>query len=97
MQAAEDAEIRRQLEEGPTLFGTGWRCVDSLEEVDGEFESDEEEVGGHFSAATVSDPRPQEYIVMDLGTAMDARTLQTEATYQLIVILGMRMGADYGY
>lgn len=28
---------------------------------------------------------PQEYVVMDLGTAMDARTLQTEATYQLIV------------
>lgn len=53
MQAAEDAEIRRQLEEGPTLFGSGWRCVDSLEEVDGEFESDEEEVRGHFSAATV--------------------------------------------
>lgn len=42
--SASDADIRRQLETGSTLFSSGWRCVDSLEDVDGDYESEEEEV-----------------------------------------------------
>lgn len=44
MQPADDSEIFRQLREGSTLFGPGWRWVDSFEEVDDDLEDDEEEV-----------------------------------------------------
>ncbi|WOO76831.1 uncharacterized protein LOC62_01G000446 [Vanrija pseudolonga] len=60
--------LTKTLESGRTLLGTGWKTVESFDDIDDdEYEEDEEE-----------------YVVMDLGTAMDGRTLQTEAAYQLI-------------
>jgi hypothetical protein len=44
MQASDDTEVFRKLREGGTLFGPGWRCVDSFEEVDDDLEESEEEV-----------------------------------------------------
>ncbi|GMK54137.1 hypothetical protein CspeluHIS016_0107230 [Cutaneotrichosporon spelunceum] len=66
---SDDAQVRRTLEHGRTLLGPGWRCVESFDDInDDVYEDDEEE----------------EYVLMDLGTSVDTRTLQTEATYQLI-------------
>lgn len=42
MQQADDEEVFRQLKEGHTLFGAGWRCVESFDEVDDEYEDEEE-------------------------------------------------------
>ncbi|TXT16007.1 hypothetical protein VHUM_00510 [Vanrija humicola] len=60
--------LTKTLQSGRTLLGTGWKTVETFDDIDDEeYEEDEEE-----------------YVVMDLGTAMDGRTLQTEAAYQLI-------------
>ncbi|WVQ96513.1 hypothetical protein IAU59_003618 [Kwoniella sp. CBS 9459] len=67
LQSADDAQ--RYLEQGPTLFGEGWECVPSFEELDQEEYEDEEE---------------ELYVTMDLGTTLDAKALQNETQYQLI-------------
>ncbi|BEJ16943.1 hypothetical protein CspHIS471_0603440 [Cutaneotrichosporon sp. HIS471] len=66
---SDDARIRRTLEHGRTLLGPGWRCVESFDDINEDAFEDEDE---------------EEYVLMDLGTSVDTRTLQTEATYQLI-------------
>ncbi|KAL1413148.1 hypothetical protein Q8F55_000897 [Vanrija albida] len=60
--------LTKALESGRTLLGEGWKTVESFDDIDDEEYEEDEE----------------EYVVMDLGTAMDGRTLQTEAAYQLI-------------
>jgi hypothetical protein len=56
MQPADDTEIFRQLKEGSTLFGPGWRWVDNFEEVDDDLEDDEEEVSCSGRIARIQDP-----------------------------------------
>lgn len=87
---SDDAEIFRRLEHGRTLLGPGWKWVESFEDInDDAYEEEEEEVSrasfveSRHGEATQSDK--QEYLLMDLGTSVDTRTLQTEAAYQLIV------------
>ncbi|OCF46017.1 hypothetical protein I317_00105 [Kwoniella heveanensis CBS 569] len=67
LQSADDAQ--RYADEGLTLFGEGWECVPSFDDLDeGEYEDEEEEL----------------YVTMDLGTTLDAKALQNETQYQLI-------------
>lgn len=73
-------EVARTLETGRTLF-PGFRCVDTLSDLDDdEYESEEES-----------------YLVLDLGATMDSRTLQTEAAYQLIVRLPSSLTTGNGH
>ncbi|ORX37238.1 hypothetical protein BD324DRAFT_650844 [Kockovaella imperatae] len=58
------------VREGRSLFGPGWKAVDNFDDLSDidEYESDEEEL----------------YVTLDLGAAVDTRTLLTETDYQLI-------------
>lgn len=69
------------IEAGQTLLGPGWTAVEHFDDLDDDEYEDEEEVS--FPLPGLADEK--EYVVLDLGTSMDARTLQTEATYQLVV------------
>lgn len=80
---------------GHSLLGDGWQEVPSFDDLDDddddEYES-EEEVCGRFaddrsrSALLYPLTKLQElYAVLDLGNEVDAKTLMTEGTYQLIV------------
>ena len=63
LQPSDDTEVFRQLREGRTLFGSGWRCVDNFEEVDDDLEDDDEEVSGtclalYCSCGSFDQPHP---------------------------------------
>ncbi|WVF68998.1 hypothetical protein IAT40_003772 [Kwoniella sp. CBS 6097] len=67
LQSSDDAQ--RYLDQGQTLFGEGWECVPSFDDLDEDQYEDEEE---------------EMYVTMDLGTTLDAKALQNETQYQLI-------------
>ncbi|KAL7420757.1 hypothetical protein Q5752_004709 [Cryptotrichosporon argae] len=67
LERAADAPLL--LASGPTLLGPGWTCVDSLDDLDDEYEDEDEE---------------DMYITMDLGATTDPRSLAAETRYQLI-------------
>lgn len=71
------------MENGQTLLGPGWTAVENFDDLDDDEYEEEEEVRLARFCGTLTPS--QQYVVLDLGTSMDARTLQTEATYQLVV------------
>ncbi|KAK8858753.1 hypothetical protein IAR55_002982 [Kwoniella newhampshirensis] len=71
LQSAEDA--RRVLEQGQSLFGPGWKHVNSFDDL-GEDEDDYED----------EEEEEEIYVTLDLGETIDAKALQTETQYQLI-------------
>ncbi|WVQ73391.1 hypothetical protein IAR50_002962 [Cryptococcus sp. DSM 104548] len=59
---------QQPLSSDNSLLGRGWTQVASFDELNDEYEEEEEEM----------------YVTLDLGTAVDAKSLQTESGYQLI-------------
>lgn len=42
---SDDAQVHRTLENGRVLLGSGWRCIDSFDDInDDAYEDEEEEV-----------------------------------------------------
>ncbi|WWD18648.1 hypothetical protein CI109_103101 [Kwoniella shandongensis] len=71
LQSAEDAP--RILEQGRSLFGPGWKYVNSFDDLaDDEDEYEDEEDDEEI------------YVTLDLGETIDSKALQTETQYQLI-------------
>jgi hypothetical protein len=83
LQSAEDAP--RILADGASLFGPGWKALDSFDDIDeDEYETDEE-VPSSPLFVNIAHLIQELYVVMDLGTAVEPKALQSDTSYQLIV------------